>query len=261
MIRSIVRAVTFGAAALGTVIVAQAALATTYTYDFTNKGSAELGSYVFNANEGGLKVKATAWHANDSSPNSISTDTISAATLGIYGGAGLGDLFGNDTGSNGTHQIDNTGGGVDFLMLQFDQSVSLTSLSRNVFSMSGAGVNCCDSDAAIWGDTGSTKVLGNVTSASNIDLTKYLVPENLFTPVDGGSGASTTGLSTGSSSVWLVSAAFNQNNDGFKLSGLKVVTPSTPAVPEPATWALMIVGFGAVGISMRRRNAAAAATA
>ncbi|WP_114227940.1 MULTISPECIES: FxDxF family PEP-CTERM protein [Sphingomonas] len=30
---------------------------------------------------------------------------------------------------------------------------------------------------------------------------------------------------------------------------------ATPAVPEPATWALMLLGFGAVGFSMRRRQA------
>jgi hypothetical protein len=29
------------------------------------------------------------------------------------------------------------------------------------------------------------------------------------------------------------------------------------AVPEPATWALMLMGFGAVGYSMRRRGATA----
>ena len=28
----------------------------------------------------------------------------------------------------------------------------------------------------------------------------------------------------------------------------------TAAVPEPATWALMLLGFGALGVSMRRRR-------
>jgi len=29
---------------------------------------------------------------------------------------------------------------------------------------------------------------------------------------------------------------------------------STSAVPEPATWAMMILGFGAVGCAMRRKT-------
>ncbi|WP_240047501.1 PEPxxWA-CTERM sorting domain-containing protein [Sphingomonas panacisoli] len=32
------------------------------------------------------------------------------------------------------------------------------------------------------------------------------------------------------------------------------VTPATAAVPEPATWAMMIMGFGLVGGAMRRRS-------
>lgn len=31
-------------------------------------------------------------------------------------------------------------------------------------------------------------------------------------------------------------------------------TPPVPGIPEPGTWALMILGFGAVGASLRRRN-------
>ncbi|WP_375426969.1 PEPxxWA-CTERM sorting domain-containing protein [uncultured Sphingomonas sp.] len=34
-------------------------------------------------------------------------------------------------------------------------------------------------------------------------------------------------------------------------------TPLRPVVPEPATWAMMIVGFGAIGGAMRRRPAVA----
>ena len=36
-------------------------------------------------------------------------------------------------------------------------------------------------------------------------------------------------------------------------------TVGTPGVPEPASWALMIGGFGAAGVAMRRRRAAVAA--
>lgn len=39
---------------------------------------------------------------------------------------------------------------------------------------------------------------------------------------------------------------------GFSLNGVNV-TPG--AVPEPATWAMMIIGFGAIGGALRRRQA------
>ena len=34
-----------------------------------------------------------------------------------------------------------------------------------------------------------------------------------------------------------------------------VVTPPTGGVPEPGTWAMMLFGFGAIGIAMRRKHA------
>jgi len=37
---------------------------------------------------------------------------------------------------------------------------------------------------------------------------------------------------------------------GFDISGL----PGAPGVPEPATWAMLILGFSAVGVMMRRRT-------
>lgn len=40
---------------------------------------------------------------------------------------------------------------------------------------------------------------------------------------------------------------------GFSLNGLSASGPG--AVPEPATWAMMVVGFGTVGFALRRRRA------
>jgi hypothetical protein len=36
------------------------------------------------------------------------------------------------------------------------------------------------------------------------------------------------------------------------------LSPVTPAVPEPSTWAMMLIGFGAIGFAARRRRALAA---
>lgn len=53
----------------------------------------------------------------------------------------------------------------------------------------------------------------------------------------------------------LISGYFNIGN-----AALSELTPYTPqvdvpgAVPEPATWAMMIAGFGAAGIALRRRR-------
>ena len=47
----------------------------------------------------------------------------------------------------------------------------------------------------------------------------------------------------------------DQRNGSFAFDVLNVDTATGPGgVPEPATWALMILGFGAVGGAMRRRT-------
>ncbi len=38
-------------------------------------------------------------------------------------------------------------------------------------------------------------------------------------------------------------------------AALPVASGMISAVPEPATWAMMIIGFGAIGAAMRRRAA------
>ena len=42
---------------------------------------------------------------------------------------------------------------------------------------------------------------------------------------------------------------------GIGTTGQLTITEQLPAVPEPATWAMLILGFGAIGGAMRRRTA------
>lgn len=73
-------------------------------------------------------------------------------------------------------------------------------------------------------------------------------PTNLDTSVFYRFNAGTTGISS-----------FTLN---YKASSNAVLfmTGGGPAVPEPATWALMVGGFGLLGISMRRRRTITKAT-
>ena len=49
--------------------------------------------------------------------------------------------------------------------------------------------------------------------------------------------------------------AINGNNSGAGSLGGSITIRQANAVPEPATWAMMLIGFGAVGFAMRRRRA------
>lgn len=53
---------------------------------------------------------------------------------------------------------------------------------------------------------------------------------------------------TGSSDI------INLGNGGKGASNAQLYSTGTPAVPEPATWAMMLLGFGGIGMTMRRRR-------
>ena len=62
---------------------------------------------------------------------------------------------------------------------------------------------------------------------------------------------STTATATGAST----NLAFNFRNDpGFFSLDNVSVTAVTGAVPEPTTWMMMLLGFGAIGFAVRRRR-------
>ncbi|QDZ09117.1 PEP-CTERM sorting domain-containing protein [Sphingomonas panacisoli] len=139
-------------------------------------------------------------------------------------------------------------------MLQFSRAVQLTSATLNVY---GIG-NSSDSDAAIY-NLGA--LIGPQPSWNGaINLNGATNDTSIWTAADG-QGSRTAMLNTSSfSQVWLISAAqlpANDRDDGFKLGQL--VVNAAPQVPEPATWAMLIMGFGAIGASLRRRAAATTA--
>lgn len=89
-------------------------------------------------------------------------------------------------------------------------------------------------------------------------------------------GADVGGLSALNASSALVTltssqnfygAKFSSSGNSFELDNVRFSTASvqapagTSAVPEPSSWAMMIVGFGAVGYASRRRPASAKAFA
>lgn len=196
-----------------------------------------------------LKVKITGWQSNQA------TDRITAAYVGAYG-PGLGVTGLNDAGGAGAfHQIDNAYGSTDFVLLQFNRAVTLSSAFLNVYQM--ATFSTADSDMAFYNASALT------TSAwdSDVNLAAYSTVPNTWTNVAGGSTSGSRALgATTASTKWLVGAAFlptGDRDDGFKIRSLSVSEVSG-AVPEPASWALMIVGFGAVGFSLRRRSAGSA---
>lgn len=53
---------------------------------------------------------------------------------------------------------------------------------------------------------------------------------------------------------------FQPPKDAGKISDLGERSSLTGAIPEPATWAMMVMGFGAIGYLVRRRRIAAAAS-
>lgn len=104
-------------------------------------------------------------------------------------------------------------------------------------------------------DWGSIDSYNTLTVNTVNGLTHVIVPGTATFPnaangnqfADGTNGLFTLMLSNDRvSSVTFASSSNSFELDRFAISG---------AVPEPATWALMIMGFGAVGGAMRRRSA------
>jgi len=249
------------------------AVNTSFTFDLNGTGTAGGGSSYGNyrtyqlssgsgANKLTVNLRVSAW--------SWSGTTITNAFLGnnTASNGGLYDINRNEgSGANNTHTIDNQSG-YDFLLFQFDRNVQLTGVTANAFSVAGS----LDNDLTIGRSVSvtsswNTAPIGlNGMSVSNM-ASLFQAQKNIASSTTGGTLDANRVLNPRGSSivtgkVWMISASLvntDKKIDGFKLDTLKVQTNTNMGIlgpiPEPATWAMMIVGFGAIGSAARRRKA------
>ena len=182
---------------------------------------------------------------------STSLGIIKQATLGRYD-QGLGVSYGKGD----SHTIDNKGR-LDFVLLQFDRPVSL---AQSEFRTGWHYMN----------DTDATIGVGDLAQAFNsqpaFNGQSFLTALSGFDIYRSGSfgvsGNSTRGINPDglSGNSWVIGAGSSLTPDlfadGFKLKRVSYDIGQTPAIPEPSTWAMMLLGFGAVGTVVRRKGRA-----
>lgn len=171
-----------------------------------------------------VSVTATAW-------STVNNSTI-ASWLGNYP-----EGLGVKNSALDQNSVDNFAG-VDYVLLQFSRPVSLTSAFITAKAYPAFQQPVKDADAVFsYGNTAATAA-GSIISP--------------IAPNFSGLRAVATGGETGK--FWAIAAGGTDRTwDAFKIGQI-----TATAVPEPATWALMILGFGAVGTALRSRRAKAA---
>lgn len=239
-------------------LLSPARAATTLTLD--TSGSSALGcssgtscfgnarTFSLGSGADAVNVRVTGWSLNGS------MTSISDSWLGMWD-AGFGVTSSGDyNGNYNLHAVDNYGR-YDFLVFQFDKAVEVESFKVTPYKISGK--NYYDSDVSYG--AGMSDVAWNASpfSGSGIsELTDIIPLSDFVTDNTNSNGARTVGVSNGMGNLWVIGARFGRNDseyDNFKVDKVEF-SVVTSAVPEPATWAMMIFGFGAVGASMRRRR-------
>ena len=229
---------------------------------FSGTGSSVSGNAI-NINDGTVKVQVTAWTSTTPGYWNTSNGRI-RSNLGQWE-YGVGSQYS----SGDSHTVDNRDR-TDFILLQFDQAVALNTVtftsgwdgydsdatisraSVNNSSFSGTYKN---TSSAFW-NAASTQLRNNMASSNT--------PNNNFPSSGVLRSQRQVNPTLVTSNVWLIAAKIgsqDQYKDAFKIKGFTYVDPYGGAVPEPSTWAMLILGMGMVGGAMRRRTRARLALA
>ena len=266
-------------AAVAAALVSSPALATTIVFnDFSSTTGLQLNGSAAAANDGSRTVLRVTPSAQNQAGSVFSTNPV---TLGAdvsfstrftfnfnnqYNGGADGIVFTVQTNSN---NVGGLGGGIGYqgvansVGIEFDNwynagydindnhvgidlsgSVASTSSIASPFALDGG------QDLTAWVDyNGATEQLEVRLASSNIrpalallsynvNLAGVLDTPNAFVGFTSGTGAAAA------------------NHDIVNWEFRSTYSPISGGVPEPATWAMMIVGFGMMGGLARRRGAA-----
>jgi hypothetical protein len=274
----------FAALAMIALPAGAATIVNGYTFDLTGNSSATNGTAGNSANFTGrasdgstITATVTAWNAtqNASGQYVLSQAYLGSTSTGLGVTSAANDnvsgtlLVCTGIGTCGTSQIDNMGNtanssSIDFLRITFSAPIVLGSISRNVASISDGGlVSTTYDDDFSYGSGGaiaSGDMLASLTGLMGTNVSSSC-PQGLFAAnCSNGSVLATASQATGltASQNWYVGASIGSNYggdglvDAFKLTGVNAYTQS--AVPEPATWTMMILGFGGIGSIIRRHR-------
>jgi len=127
--------------------------------------------------------------------------------------------------------------------------------------------------AAFIGSVKVRKVDGGLFSLSTLALADFYdegaPSEVMFTFFDGANTTTETVVLDGVKGLQSIALnrgklewfSYTPTGNGLQIDNLNFGTPYTSAVPEPSTWAMMIVGLGGMGAVLRRRRREILATA
>lgn len=244
-------------------------------------------------NASGLNASISAWNGttNPDATTTIAQAQLGVWDGGLGVISGYDNYNGCGTGNCGMHQIDNVGntpGSVsyDFVQVTFSQAVTLTAISRYAFGQQQANGSMVYDDDFSYGHGTTQQVMaakptsGTGALASNTSMSTPAFDAMFGTSIgangscngnntldgssvcfDQSSMGSTSTSTTASTTWWIAASLLNPDSkaDAFKLYDFTVVYNDAPvtvaSVPEPASWTMMIGGFGLVGTAMRRRKA------
>ena len=148
-------------------------------------------------------------------------------------------------------------GGFDPILALFDSSGALINQNDD----GGCGLVAADLTGACW-DTFLSASLGAGTyTVSVMQFDNFAIGPNLANGfVRSGQGNFTPGLSNcaaGQNQFEDVSGSADCGRDGhwaFDILNVNAAETRDGGVPEPATWMMLLLGFGAIGFGMRNRK-------